>query len=118
MKKILIAGCVLLSVSGVQAQQKQGVVVFARTSQMQIRIADMPEGMEQQLPKSRTDKFELTFGNNQSLWKSAEQENENDNISSSDGGMQIRMVVAGNDDVLYHNFFSARSLLSLSFKLC
>ena len=108
MKKILIAGCVILSVSGVQAQQKQGVVVFARTSQMQIRIADMPGGMEQQLPKSRTDKFELTFGNNQSLWKAAEQENENDNISSSDGGMQIRMVVAGNDDVLYHNFETSK----------
>ena len=104
MKKILIAGLAILTVSLIQAQQKQGVVVFARTSQMQIRIADMPGGMEQQLPKSRTDKFELTFGNNQSLWKSAEQENDNDNISSGDGGMQIRMVVSGSDDVLYHNF--------------
>ena len=108
MKKVLIAGCAILSVGLVQAQQKQGVVVYERTSQMQIRIADMPGGMEQQLPKSRTDKFELTFGNNQSLWKAAEQENDNDNITSSDGGMQIRMVVAGNDDVLYHNFEMAK----------
>jgi GLPGLI family protein len=107
MKKILIAGCAILSVILVQAQQKQGVVVYERTSQMQIRIADMPGGMEQQLPKSRTDKFELTFGNNQSLWKAAEEDNDDGttNISGGDGGgMQIRMVVAGNNDVLYHNF--------------
>jgi GLPGLI family protein len=104
MKKILIAGCAFLTVSLVQAQQKQGLVVYERISQMQIRIADMPGGMENQLPKSRTDKFELTFGNNQSLWKAAEQEVNSDNITSSDGGMQIRMVVAGNDDVVYHNF--------------
>jgi GLPGLI family protein len=110
MKKILIAGCAFLTVSLVQAQQKQGLVVYERISQMQIRIADMPGGMENQLPKSRTDKFELTFGNNQSLWKAAEQENDNDNISSSDGGVQIRMVVAGNDDVLYSNFETGKKV--------
>lgn len=104
MKKVLIAGCAFLSISLVQAQQKQGLVLYERTSQMQIRIADMPGGMENHLPNSRMDKFELTFGNNQSLWKIAEQEASSDNITSSDGGMQIRMVVAGNDDVLYHNF--------------
>ena len=110
MKKILIAGCAFLTVNLVQAQQKQGLVVYERTSQMQIRIADMPGGMENQLPKSRTDKFELTFGNNQSLWKAAEQENDNDNISSNDGGVQIRMVVAGNDDVLYSNFETGKKV--------
>jgi GLPGLI family protein len=107
MKKILIAGFVLLSVSGVQAQQKQGVVVYERTSQIQIRFNDDHGGMEQQMPKTRTDKFELTFGNNQSLWKSAEDDNDNGttDIGGGDGGgMQIRMVVAGNNDVLYNNF--------------
>ncbi len=106
MKKILIACYAVLSVSLVHAQQKQGVVLYERTSQVQIRIADMPGGMESQLPKTRTDKFELTFGNNQSLWKSAEEDNDNGttDIGGGDGGMQIRMVVAGNNDVLYNNF--------------
>jgi GLPGLI family protein len=62
----------------------------------------MPGGMEHSLPKSRTDKFELTFGNNQTLWKAAEEENDNDNVSSGDG-VQIRMIVAGSDDVLFTN---------------
>ena len=103
MKKILIAGLSLIAISPVIAQQKEGKVLYERTSQMQIRINDGPEGMEQQMPRTRTDKFELYFGNNQSLWKAAEQENDNDNMTVSDG-MQIRMIVAGNDDVLYNNF--------------
>lgn len=107
MKKILIAGCSLLVVNLVQAQQKQGMVLYERTSQIQIRFNDDHGGMEQQMPKTRTDKFELIFGNNQSLWKSAEEDNDNGttDISGGDGGgMQIRMVVAGSNDVLYNNF--------------
>jgi GLPGLI family protein len=104
MKKILIAGFAFLSVSLVQAQQKQGVVVYERVSQIQIRFSDDHGGMEQQMPKTRTDKFELTFGNNQSLWKAAEEDNDNGTTDIGSGGMQIRMVVAGNNDVLYHNF--------------
>ncbi|MBC7873941.1 MAG: GLPGLI family protein [Ferruginibacter sp.] len=109
MKKIFIAGCTLLSVSLVQGQLKEGKVTYERTLQMQIRINDMPGGMESQLPRTRTNKFELTFGNNQSLWKAAEQENDNDNVVSGDG-MQIRMIVPGTDDVLYTNFTTGTSV--------
>src|SRR6185436_17983069 len=59
------------------------------------------------MPKSRTDKFELTFGNNQSLWKQAESENNEDNEFGG-GGMQIRMIVAGSDDVMFCNFDAAK----------
>ena len=90
-----------------QAQQKEGKVTYERTVQMQMRFAGMNEEMERKIPKTRTDKFELTFGNNQSLWKQAEQENEDDGNFSS-GGMQIRMVAAGSDDVLYTNFDAAK----------
>lgn len=107
MKKILITGAAVLALSFVQAQQNSGKVTYERTSQLQIHIADMPGGMEQQMPKTRTDRFELVFGNNQSLWKAAEEDNDNgttDIRGSEGGGMQIRMMVAGNDDVLYNNF--------------
>lgn len=103
MKKVFITGCALLTFGLVQAQQKEGKVIYERTMQMQIRINDMPGGMEHQMPRTRTDKFELVFGNNQSLWKAAEQDNDNDNVVSGDG-MQVRMIVAGSDDVLYTNF--------------
>jgi GLPGLI family protein len=89
----------LLVSMSVFAQQKEGKVLYERVSQVQINIAGMP-GLEQQLPKTRTDRFELSFANNQSLWKQAEQEtDQNDNLSS--GGLQINLVGAGNDDVLF-----------------
>lgn len=102
---VVVIAVTLLSANVLMAQQTQGKVIYERTSQMQFSFAGMPGGMEQQMPKTRTDKFELTFGNNQSLWKQAEKENtDDDGMFTSSGGAQIRMVVAGNDDVLYNNF--------------
>lgn len=97
----------LMAGSGMNAQQTQGKVIYTRTVKLQMSFAGMPGGMEQQLPSSRTDKYELTFGNNQSLWKQGEQEQEDEPTFGGDG-MQIRMVVAGSNDVLYCNFDNNR----------
>ncbi len=101
MKRILILGSSLLVAGMIQAQQKQGMVTYERVTQLQARFNI--NGMEQVVPQTRKDNFELTFGNNQSLWKAAEQDNNEDNVSGGDG-VQIRMVVAGSNDVLYTNF--------------
>jgi len=109
MKKIIFAGTAALFTMFLQAQQKEGKITYERTSQTQIRFADGNEEMERMIPKTRTDKFELSFGNNQSLWKQAEKENDdNDNFSS--GGMHIQMIAAGSDDVLYINFDSRKQV--------
>lgn len=61
--------------------------------------------MQRMVPRSRTDKFELSFGNNLSLWKAAPQENEDEMVTRDDGGgIQIRMMVQGANDVLFNNF--------------
>ena len=101
MSKIWIAGCLVLSAGLVQAQQKEGKVMYERVSQMQAHLNI--NGQETVMPQSRKDNFELTFGNNQSLWKAAEQENNDDNAAGGDG-VQIHMIVAGSNDVLYTNF--------------
>ncbi len=103
MKKLFPAAIAILAFTYLDAQEKEGKVTYERVSQVQIQINDGPDGLAQQLPRTRTDKFELIYGNGQSLWKGAEQENENDHISG-EGGMQIRMIVAGSDDVLYTDF--------------
>jgi GLPGLI family protein len=104
MKSKLLAGaCLILAVSAT-AQVKEGKVTYERTTKIQISIAGMNDEMASQLPKTRTDKFELNFANNQSLWKAAEEQNSDADEVHGGGGMQIRMVVAGNDDVLYCNF--------------
>jgi GLPGLI family protein len=104
MKKILTASFAILAGTLVYGQQKEGKVIYERTTQMQVSFAGANEEMQRMIPRSRTDKFELTFGNNLSLWKAAEQDNEDETITGDGGGFQIRMVAAGANDLLYNNF--------------
>ena len=112
MKRVLIIACVSTITSLAQGQQSAGKVTYERTSQMQISIAGMPGGIEQQLPKTRTDRFELNFANNQSIWKSAEEDNDgtSDIRGGDNNGFQVRMIVAGNDDVLYTNLETGKKV--------
>jgi len=103
MKKIIFTAAALVFTMLMQAQQKEGKIIYERTAQMQMQIADGNDEMERMVPKTRTDKFELNFGSNQSLWKQAEKEGD-DNDNFNNGGMQVHMVIAGSDDVLYNNF--------------
>lgn len=106
MKKIVAAGGFLMVTLALAAQQKQGFVTYDRTIQMQISFQGMSEQVQQMIPKSRTDKFELRFGNNQSLWQAGEQPADDDNFSGGNegGGVQIRFSAPGATDVSYHNF--------------
>ena len=92
MRKLLLVSATILFVNILTAQQKEGKVIYERTIQMEIQINDNDEA-SQMLPKIRTDKFELTFGNNQSIWKHVDEEEDNDEFGGN--GMQIRMSGAG-----------------------
>jgi GLPGLI family protein len=107
MRKTILAWPILLLATSLWGQQKEGTVVYERTMQMQLRIND-DNAIEQMLPKTRTDKFELTFGNNQSLWKHVDEEENNDEFSGN--GMQIKMVGPGQSDVLFCDFNNARKV--------
>ncbi len=107
MKKISFALIGICSALTIQAQQKEGKVIYQRTIQMQIKIDDNDQ-IQQMMPKSRTDKFELTFGNNQSLWKHVDEDDNNDEVSGN--GMQIRMVTPGQNDVVFHDFSSSKKI--------
>jgi GLPGLI family protein len=108
MKKLIVA-CFIATVlitSLAQGQQKEGRVVYERTSQIQIRfnVAGGEEGVvERAMPKTRTDKMEILFGNNQSLRKPIVDDTP-DESSFEGNGMVIRTFNAGADDILYINF--------------
>ncbi len=63
MKMFFIPICLII-VTTINAQVKEGKVIYERTMQMR-----RPQGItnEIQLPPTRTDNFELLFGNNQSI---------------------------------------------------
>jgi len=96
----------MVIINMVQAQQKEGKVVYQRVSKVEARFNI--NGEDQVIPQTRKDNFELTFGNNQSLWKAVEQDNDDAGMSSDGSGAQIHMIVAGSNDVLYCNFESRK----------
>src|SRR5882672_9002501 len=101
MKKMFFAGLSLMIATALHAQQKEGKVIYQRTMQMQIQINDNDQ-LSSMLPKSRTDKFEMSLGNNQSIFKHVEEEQQNDEFGGN--GMNIRMVGPGMDDITYCNY--------------
>src|SRR4030095_10777630 len=105
MRKIFLASATVLFMNFLQAQQKEGKVIYERTMQLQIQMHD--DAMAQMLPKSRTDKFELTFGINQSLWKHVDEEIDNTEFSGGNG-IQINMVAPGQSDIVFYDFSKGR----------
>src|SRR5689334_11947061 len=107
MRKLLLVSVAILSINILTAQQKEGKVIYERTIQMEIRINDNDQ-VSQMLPKMRTDKFELTFGNNQSIWKRVDEEEDNDEFGGN--GMQIKMVGPGQNDIVFYDFTNERKV--------
>jgi GLPGLI family protein len=105
MKKVLLAIPAFLSFCLLQAQQKQGKVVYQRTVQLNIQIQD--EAMAQMIPKTRTDNFDLAFGNNQSLWTIQEEEMTPD--AGGEGGMRF-MMMRGQNDIMFNDFNTTKRI--------
>src|SRR5882724_8700021 len=115
MKKLLTIACSLLSVGLLNAQQKEGRVVYERTIQMQIQFQGMGD-IEKSIPHSRTDKMEVLFANNQSLRRQIQDETpEDDNGGDGGGGVRINMIAAGSDDITWYNFDEQRSVNQTEF---
>ena len=113
MKRILIAGCALLALAPAHAQQKEGRVTYERTVQMQVNFSSgMSDEIQRMIPRTRTDRFELNFANNQSLWRAAESDNRDDMVPSENGGMQIRTIATGASDIVFSDFGTARRVES------
>lgn len=88
------------------AQQTEGKIIYERTTELQVRLAGMPEEMQRQIPRTRTDKIEVLFANNQSLRRQLPPEETDEQVFSSaaEGGgrnVQIRMMGPGADDVTF-----------------
>jgi len=103
MKK-LFASTVLLISFFAQAQMKEGRIVYERVFQLPTRTFNLDPAIAAQIPKSRTDQYELLFGNNQSLWQFLPNINSEDQSTFASGGMVLRFQAPGTNDVIYHNF--------------
>jgi len=109
MKKIFFSAFALFSIAVVNAQQKEGKVIYQRTMQLLMRIGG-PDGSESDTQRTRTDKFEMSFANGQMIWKQMEDEIEDDNFGGGGGGMMIRGFGGGADEVTFCDFEKARKV--------
>jgi GLPGLI family protein len=101
MKKILLSACLAISALA-QAQMKEGRIIYERTIQLPTRIFNADPAIASQIPKSRTDQFELLFGNNQSLWQFLPSASNEEPGTFSGGGVVMRF--GGTNEISYYNF--------------
>lgn len=112
MKKLFFPLCLLLA-GWAQAQQqgssaevpvkREGKVTYERVMQMR-RPANLPDDVAARFPKERTDVFELLYGNDQSLWRSAPTAEGGGDMSVNTGGGAFMVRQMGNNDESYFNF--------------
>jgi GLPGLI family protein len=102
MKKIILCAALSFTIAA-KAQMKEGRVVYERVFQLPTRNLNIDPSVAAQIPKSRTDQFELLFSGNQSLWQYLPSLGGEDQGNFSGGGVVLRFAGATNE-VTYSNF--------------
>ena len=106
MKKIIALATLLISIFA-HSQVKEGKIIYERVMQLPTRMMNVDPAIAAQIPKSRTDQYELLFGNNQSLLQFLPNiNNEDQSTFSGGGGTVVLRFAGGNNDIVFHNFTS------------
>lgn len=108
MKFLRIAIGLILLAPAASAQMKQGRIVYERKTKLQIQIQD--PAFQNMVPKERTDKFELLFDNNKTLWRNTDEGQDEEMNFDNGSGAQIRIVTPGSNDVLYSDLGASRKV--------
>lgn len=109
MKKVLsvITGFLLLQPA--IGQVKEGKVTYEQKVDMYRRIPEENQQLRSMISQFRTAKFELFFGNNQSLFRAVEEEP--DMTGENNGGVVIR--IGGSPDNEYYKNFSTQKAVEV-----
>jgi GLPGLI family protein len=107
MKKVLTVIIALFCLQATEAQVKEGKITYEQKVDMHRRIPEDNQQMRSMIPPFRTAKFELLFGDNQSLFKAIEEEP--DMTEQNNGGIVIRMGGAAENE-FYRNFNSKKAV--------
>lgn len=108
MKKSILA--LLLAVSplfSALCQQTEGMVAYDQKINMHKRIQD--EAMKAMVPEFRTNKMQLAFRGSESLFKAAEQPNE-ESENSDGNGATVRIVMKAPQNEAYRNYDTQKSI--------
>src|ERR1700741_630120 len=103
MKKYFISVTILFNTLAVIAQTKEGTIIYERKADLHRRMQD--EQMKAMVPQFRTDKQELFFKKNISVYKAVAEDEAPDPFDNGSGGrIMIKIGGPGEGGVLYKNF--------------
>ena len=106
MKNLLSFLFALLAITTTSTAQKEGVVIYEETITMKL---DLPPELADMVPKERSQKKQLLFSENESLYKNLpKEENIAEEIASENGDIMIKMKFSGADNVTYRNLRSGK----------
>ncbi|MEP6927925.1 MAG: GLPGLI family protein, partial [Ginsengibacter sp.] len=105
MKKIFFAMLSITAFHFASAQIKEGKILYDQKIDLHRRMQD--EQMKAMVPQFRTSKFELNFGDNQSLYKMQEAEPD---ITENGGNGGIVMRFGGGNSEYYKNFSTQKQV--------
>jgi GLPGLI family protein len=103
----LLCGLLLLSF-GSRAQMKQGRIVYERKVQLKVQVSD--PAFQNLIPNERKDQFELLFDNTKTLWRIANDGQDEEMNFDNGSGAQIKIVTPGSNDVLYSDLAASRKV--------
>ena len=108
MQRVIFLLTGLFSLSSLQAQLKEGTVIYERKINMHKTIQD--EQMKAMMPEFRSSKHMLLFSDSVSMYKTVPEDEAPDPFAGGSGG--VRMIIRGGSDgsELYKNFSQARSV--------
>jgi hypothetical protein len=119
MQRTIVTFAMSMMLLSAYGQQKQGVVLYERTQQMPAPPMQ-DEAMARFIPRSRQDKVEVLFGNNQSLRRSIQ--DERPEPAMEEGGMRVGFMMAGANDITFTDFAAGSTVeqreLGMVFDCC
>jgi GLPGLI family protein len=108
MKKffLLLSGC--LSIAALQAQIKQGTIIYERKTDMHRIITD--EQMRAMIPQFRSSKHKLLFSDSVSVYKLVPEDEAPDPFAGGGGNRMVFRPTGSDGGDLYKNFSEAKSV--------
>lgn len=106
MKQIYFSAVFLFPVLVVNAQLKEGKIVYERSGQIKV-VSNNPV-FENMAKKAKKNRFELSFANNQTLWKILGEDNSS--WISPDEKTRLTIMKAEGIPVIYHNLTLKRRI--------
>lgn len=97
------------------AQNNEGVITYTEKTSLKI---DLPDDMKQHaknIPSGTESKMQLTFNKNESLYKEAPKEEVAPEANSMESGVQVKIMGANQNSLIYYNRTDNQKLESKDF---